>query len=58
MTFDQILAHCQQSGYTLKGSSLKGYVVDGLKNRFGKTYSIDFINSASLWGWARETFDA
>jgi hypothetical protein len=58
MTFDQILAHCQQSGYTLTGSSREDYVVDGLKNRFGKTYSVDLINSRSLWSWAMETFDA
>jgi hypothetical protein len=58
MTFDQILAHCQQSGYTLTGSSRKGYTVAGLVDRFGKTYSATFINTASLWGWAMETFDA
>jgi hypothetical protein len=57
MTFDQILTLCQQAGYTLTGSSLKGYTVDGLKDRFGRTYSATFANTPTLWCWARETFN-
>jgi hypothetical protein len=57
MTFDQILTFCQQSGYTLTGSARKGYTVNGLRDRFGRTYSATFANAPSLWGWARETFN-
>jgi hypothetical protein len=56
MTFDQILILCQKAGYTLTGSSRKGYTVDGLQDRFGRTYSATIPNSATLWCWARETF--
>jgi hypothetical protein len=55
MTFDQIVAKAELAGLTITGNR-HGWFVHGNRDRFGREFTSDLVNTASLFAWARERF--
>ena len=55
MTFDQIVAKAELAGLTITGNR-HGWFVHGNRDRFGRVFTCDIVNTPSLFAWARERF--
>jgi hypothetical protein len=55
MTFEQIKTQAELAGLTITGNR-HGWQVHGNLDRFGRPFTAEFVNTASLFGWAQERF--